>query len=286
MEEETQRPEDHVIPQLEITPTGSRQWFPWLVPAILVANVVVFVVTMYVNDCPHNTQPPPSCFPAFLGRFSFQPREDNPLYGPSEDTLLKMGALDENRIVHNHQPWRLITCIWLHSGIVHIFYNMLSLLLFGIRLELEFGYVRIGILYVISGLGGSLLSALFSHAVSVGASGAIMGFLGSALSELITNWRIYANKFAVLLILLFIIAINVVSGLSPHVDNFAHAGGFISGFLLGLVILIRPQYGNGAALGCHTGPVKHKLMYQYVLSVIAAVLLIPGFVVGFVMLFN
>lgn len=55
--------------------------------------------------------------------------------------------------------------------------------------------VRIGILYVISGFGGSLLSALFiKSGISVGASGALFGLLGGMLSELLINWTIYANK--------------------------------------------------------------------------------------------
>lgn len=55
--------------------------------------------------------------------------------------------------------------------------------------------MRIGFLYVISGFGGSLLSALFIQSnISVGASGALFGLLGGMLSELITNWTIYANK--------------------------------------------------------------------------------------------
>lgn len=55
--------------------------------------------------------------------------------------------------------------------------------------------VLIGLLYVISGFGGSLLSALFIQSnISVGASSALFGLLGAMLSELITNWTIYANK--------------------------------------------------------------------------------------------
>lgn len=63
-------------------------------------------------------------------------------------------------------------------------------------LSLLFSFaVRIGPLYVISGFGGSLLSALFIQtSISVGASGALFGLLGAMLSELITNWTIYANK--------------------------------------------------------------------------------------------
>lgn len=56
--------------------------------------------------------------------------------------------------------------------------------------------VRIGVIYLISGFGGSVLSALFlrSNYISVGASGALFGLLGSMLSELIMNWTIYSNK--------------------------------------------------------------------------------------------
>ena len=55
--------------------------------------------------------------------------------------------------------------------------------------------MRIGFLYLIAGFGGSLMSSLFIQTgISVGASGALFGLLGSMLSELITNWTIYANK--------------------------------------------------------------------------------------------
>lgn len=55
--------------------------------------------------------------------------------------------------------------------------------------------VKIGVLYILSGFGGSLMSALSPKPnVSVGASGALLGLLGSMLSELFLNWTIYANK--------------------------------------------------------------------------------------------
>ncbi|XP_020595362.1 RHOMBOID-like protein 1 [Phalaenopsis equestris] len=204
-----------------------------------------------------------------------------------------MGALDVNKVVHGHQGWRLVTCAWLHAGVVHILANMLSLLFIGIRLEQEFGFPRIGLLYIISGLGGSLLSALFiQSSISVGASGALFGLLGGMLSELITNWSIYANKLAALLTLVFIIVINLAVGVLPHVDNFAHIGGFISGFLLGFVLLIRPQFGwisqqNQPPSEQHIGSMKRKhRMYQYVLWIAAAILLIVGFTIGMIMLFR
>lgn len=58
-----------------------------------------------------------------------------------------MGALVVDKVVHGHQGWRLITCIWLHAGVVHLLANMLGLLLIGIRLEQEFGFGKHKFLY-------------------------------------------------------------------------------------------------------------------------------------------
>ncbi|XP_022970547.1 RHOMBOID-like protein 1 [Cucurbita maxima] len=265
-----------------------KKWIPWLVPVFVVVNSVLFSITMYVNDCPKNSA---SCIGTFLGRFSFQPFKENPLLGPSPSTLEKMGALEVDKVVYGHQPWRLISCLWLHAGVFHILANMLSLLCIGIRLEQEFGFVRIGMLYIASGFGGSLLSALFIQSgISVGASGALFGLLGGMLSELLTNWTIYENKLAALLTLVFIIVINLAMGVLPHVDNFAHIGGFISGFFLGFVFLVRPQFGwvsqrNEPRRHSSTSKAKYK-PYQYVLWIASFLLLIAGFAVGLVFLFR
>ncbi|KAM6550992.1 hypothetical protein CsatB_000800 [Cannabis sativa] len=267
-----------------------KKWIPWLIPLFVIANTLMFIITMYVNNCPDNSD---SCIAKFLGRFSFQPFKENPLLGPSSTTLLKMGALDVTKVVEGHQGWRLITCNWLHGGLFHILANMLSLLVIGIRLEQEFGFVRIGLLYVISGFGGSLFSALFLQSnISVGASGALFGLLGGMLSELITNWTIYVNKFAALFTLVVIIAINLAVGILPHVDNFAHLGGFLSGFLLGFVFLIRPQFGwvsqrytPGFMSPTPPVPAKSKFKtYQCILWIVSLILLIVGLTVGLVLL--
>ncbi|XP_057801347.1 RHOMBOID-like protein 1 [Salvia miltiorrhiza] len=264
-----------------------KKWFPWLIPTFVVANVVMFGISMYVNNCPKNSI---SCVARFLGRFSFQPFKENPLLGPSSSALLKMGALDVSKVVDKHQGWRLITCMWLHGGVFHLLANMLSLIVIGIRLEQEFGFVRVGLLYLISGLGGSLLSALFIQSnISVGASGALFGLLGGMLAELIVNWTIYANKVAALFTLVIIIAINLAVGILPHVDNFAHIGGFFSGFLLGFIFLIRPQFGwvnrrySPAGYPSQSPSPKFKT-YQYVLWVLSLILLVVGLTVGMVLL--
>lgn len=130
-------------------------------------------------------------------------------------------------MVGENEGWRFFTCMFLHAGVVHLLANMFSLLFIGVRLENEFGFrkhvsiethcyflclvdlfmydlldsaVKIGLLYLFSGFGGSLLSILHlgngvvPNTISVGASGALFGLLGAMLSELLTNWTIYLNK--------------------------------------------------------------------------------------------
>uniref|UniRef100_A0A9I9DT76 RHOMBOID-like protein n=1 Tax=Cucumis melo TaxID=3656 RepID=A0A9I9DT76_CUCME len=192
-------------------PPPPKPWFPWLVPLIFLVNVGMFIFTLYKNNCPAITGGNRCLLYPELGRFSFQPFHENPLLGPTISILRRYGALDKEAVV-------------------------------------ERGEVKIGCLYVLSGFGGSLLSSISLNpaenpTISVGASGALFGLLGAMLSELITNWTIYANKCAALMSLILIIALNLAVGFVPHVDNSAHIGGFISGFLLGFILLIRPQFG-------------------------------------------
>ncbi|XP_010250098.1 PREDICTED: RHOMBOID-like protein 2 isoform X2 [Nelumbo nucifera] len=190
-------------------PPMSKPWFPWLMPTFVIVNVAAFVYTMYINNCPATTGRHRCVFPS-LGRFSFQPLSQNPLFGPSTKTLELMGGLEWILVVKEGEGWRLISCIWLHAGVIHLLTNMISLLFIGIRLEQEFGFLKVGLVYVISGFGGSLLSSLtLRSSISVGASGALFGMLGAMLSELITNWTIYANKgFFLVLFFSFVLSLD------------------------------------------------------------------------------
>ncbi|KAG4196676.1 hypothetical protein ERO13_A06G186300v2 [Gossypium hirsutum] len=269
-------------------PPPPKLWKPWFTPLVFVANTSVFIYTMYVNDCPHTSGTSKCILYEYLGRYSFQRFKENPLLGPSYITLKTLGGLDWTQVVEEKEYWRLFSCMWLHAGLVHLLINMLSLLGLGIRLEHEFGFVRIGPLYMISGFGGSLTSVLSlarKSIVSVGASGALFGLLGSMLSELITNWSNYTNKCSALSTMLLIICLNLAIGFLPRVDNSAHIGGFVSGLLAGFVLLMRPQYGYISSKHVPEGyQIKHKVakhqVHQYVLFGISLVLLITGFAVG------
>lgn len=66
----------------------ESEWTSWLVPMFVVANVVVFIIVMYINDCPKHKDSNfgDKCVARFLGRFSFEPLRENPLFGPSSHT--------------------------------------------------------------------------------------------------------------------------------------------------------------------------------------------------------
>ncbi|KAL5559219.1 hypothetical protein UlMin_035430 [Ulmus minor] len=229
-------------PKLSFFRSRSRRGHgdTWIVSVFLILHVVAFVATMFVNDCSRNSNG--DCALKALGRFSFQPLSENPLLGPSASTLDQMGALRRMHLTESHQIWRLFTFPCLHAGLIHLLINLSSVLFIGIYLEHEFGPLMVGIIYVLSAFSGTLVAALFvQNRPEVGSSGPLFGLVGAMFSELIRNRKMYTDKLAALASLLIVSAINLVLGLLPFVGNFSSIGGFISGILLGFVLLFRPE---------------------------------------------
>jgi membrane associated rhomboid family serine protease len=158
------------------------------------------------------------------------------LWGGSESlpTLVRMGALVRERALWD-EPWRLVSCTFLHAGFMHFLFNVYVLLALGTMLERILGRERFLVLYVASALGGSLASTLaLGEGISVGASGAIWGLLAAEAvlaprpAGLLPAVVIPGLKRAALINL----GINVVNSLRPEVDWAAHLGGGIVGGLL------------------------------------------------------
>ncbi|CAN7065416.1 hypothetical protein Bca4012_102184 [Brassica carinata] len=212
----------------------------WLVSVFVLLQIVAFAVTMGVNDCSRNSND--HCAARLLGRFSFQPLSENPMLGPSASTFEHMGGLYWNALVEKHEIWRVLTSPWLHSGLFHLLLNLGSLIFVGIFMEQRYGPLRIAVIYFLSGIVGSLFAVLFVRNIpSICSGAAFFGLIGAMLSALARNWNLYTSKVSALVIIITISTVNFVIGFLPYIDNFANIGGFISGFLLGLVLLFTPQ---------------------------------------------
>lgn len=103
-------------------------------------HIVILIMTMQQNDCPNHTTE--SCLNPYLHRFAFQPFKENPLLGPSAKTLLSMGALESALVTKAREGWRLITSIWLHAGVLQIVGTSLGMLLVGMPLERQLGFLK------------------------------------------------------------------------------------------------------------------------------------------------
>jgi membrane associated rhomboid family serine protease len=168
----------------------------------------------------------------------FLPFSENPFLGPGPETYIIFGGKWVPSIINNQEWWRFVTAIFLHSGLAHIAFNLLSQIKVGFDLERVHGTYRLFPIYIISGIYGNLVSAIFlPKSVTVGASGSIFGFFGVLLVDLIKNWKKLPSPRKSLLILVVSIVISFAFGLMPGVDNWAHGAGFVMGLLSGVVFL-------------------------------------------------
>lgn len=149
-----------------------------------------------------------------------------------EDVLLLWGAKD-NALIHAGQYWRLVTPIFLHAGLLHVGFNLYALYVIGPPVEARFGPKRFLFVYLYSGVAGVLASMAFSSDLSVGASGAIFGLIGAYAVYLYQHRELFGpGGRRTLLNLVLIAVVNLVIGLAPGIDDWAHLGGLLGGSLL------------------------------------------------------
>lgn len=191
-------------------PEGLRYYFGTWSGRILLLNLVVFVVMV-----------------------SFEPSS---LWMPSQQVIRDFGSKSLADIAMGDY-WRFVSPIFVHIGAIHFLFNTMALYYIGYQIEYILGSRWFLLIYFVAGIVGNLASCLFSLALSAGASGAIFGLLGSGyrLEGLLSDAfdredikrkprrRIYSG----------LVITNIVLGLViPVIDNSAHIGGLVSGWLL------------------------------------------------------
>ncbi|MBN4054899.1 rhomboid family intramembrane serine protease [Acidimicrobium ferrooxidans] len=154
----------------------------------------------------------------------------------SNQTLIVFGAL-VNGLVLDGQYWRLISSQFLHLGLLHLIFNGFGLYLLGAFVERLYGSAKLLVLYLASGIAGSVVSLMTgNYVLSVGASGAICGLLGLAISACMRRGGAMPEKMRrpMLRQLLLMAGMILVMGWSmAQIDNGSHIGGGVAGFLLG-----------------------------------------------------
>ena len=177
------------------------------------------------------------------------------------------------------EVWRLWTVTLLHANFLHLLFNMYALYLAGPIVERLYGSAMTVVLYLVCALGGSLGSFGFGGiAPSVGASGAIFGLFGILLVATRTHHPALDRSSGTFVGQLgMILAINVVFGLAAadYIDNFAHAGGFVAGALLGVAFVpgrvptLRAMWQTGAG-----GPLASGFIGSPIGRLVAILLLV------------
>lgn len=163
----------------------------------------------------------------------------NNFFNFDANVLAKFGA-NNILLVKNGEIWRLLTCAFLHVGLIHLVVNMYSLRVIGPSVEGLIGKGKFVFIYLISAISASLMSLVFvdSNIVSVGASGAIFGLMG-ALLYFGYHYRLYLND-AIKTQIIPVILFNLIIGfMMPGIDNGAHIGGLIGGYLATMAIGIK-----------------------------------------------
>lgn len=179
-----------------------------IITYILIAiNIVIYIFGVFFTN-----------YDVFLNVFS--------IHGPS---------------IRAGQYYRLLTGIFIHSGIFHILFNCYALYILGSQIESFFGKVKFIIIYFFSGLIGALFSMTFGgNYASVGASGAIFGLMGSLL-YFGYYYRVYLGNVVKSQIIPLIVANLVIGFISPGIDNYAHIGGLLGGILITIALGVKDK---------------------------------------------
>ena len=198
---------------------------------ILIINLIVFIASLIPNGLEPSQK-----------ELKFLP--------PSTITLDKMGSLWGAKIKESFwESYRWIANSVLHGNFEHLFSNSLGILFFGTMVEYLIGTVKFCLIYILSGILGSLFTVLIQQNTSnVGASICCFGIMGAMIAFYIINWKGLGKIFGVYnkcLIVFFptmmiFLSLFILSIDDTEINIYGHIGGLIFGFFLGLVF-IRPK---------------------------------------------
>ena len=166
-------------------------------------------------------------------RAALQPRGVFDILAPSSGALYALGAAGAVPWAHGRW-WTMITAIYLHGNLLHILFNLMWVRQLAPPVEELFGRARLITIFTVAGAVGFVFSTVSGVRLTIGASGAIFGLLGA----MVFYGRSRGGVFGVAVFRQYgqwALVILVLGFLMPGVDNFAHIGGFVAGYLTALL---------------------------------------------------
>eukprot|EP00301_Raphidiophrys_heterophryoidea_P000078 c10043_g1_i1.p1 GENE.c10043_g1_i1~~c10043_g1_i1.p1 ORF type:complete len:577 (-),score=137.60 c10043_g1_i1:92-1795(-) len=137
-----------------------------------------------------------------------------------------------------NQFWRFFTPVFMHAGVVHLVSNLIAQIAIGGDVESLAGFWATAFMYLLSGIGGNIVAAVFDPTqISAGCSSSLYGLVGVQTVDLLMSWQLVDHKAfqAARLIICLVLVLGV--GTLPWLDNFAHVGGFFVGIVSGMAVL-------------------------------------------------
>lgn len=151
--------------------------------------------------------------------------------------LVRFGALYPPFVLEFKEYYRLVTSIFIHIGLMHLFFNSYALYIFGTQIERVMGSMKYLLFFLLAGIGGNVVTYIFNfNSISAGASGSLFGILGAFVylirhhKDMITA----AGRKSILQLL----GINlIITLINPSISITAHFGGLIIGYFLSYVFI-------------------------------------------------
>ena len=189
----------------------------WLVRAIIIANIVLYVYSLILTR--HHS-------------FTLNPLG---LLAPGQTSLLLLGATGTVPVDEYGRLWTLISANYLHGGILHIVFNLMAFRQIAPWVSQEYGGSRMFIIYSVGGVGGYILSYLAGIPFTIGASAAICALIGSLLYYGKSRGGTY-GAMVYREVSGWVFSLVLFGFIVPGINNWAHGGGIISGILLGMLL--------------------------------------------------
>lgn len=159
-----------------------------------------------------------------------------------EPSIYKAGFVKQ-AFIHDGEYWRILTGATMHAGLLHVGMNAYAFYSFGRLIELLSNRAHLAIVFLLSAVGGGLLSLIFMpEGISVGASGGIVGLIGYLSIYTFRRRSFISAEFrkSLLINIGFILVFGLV--LYQVIDNFGHIGGLITGAVYGIIQIPGDEY--------------------------------------------